>query len=303
MTSDLLKIFLDTLAAENGSAKNTLVSYKYDLEQFFVFFEKKNISDISRQDLKNYIVTLNSRGYSAKSILRKISSLRDFFKFLITENIISENPAVNLETPKKEKNLPDFLTQKEIFKLIKVAADSDKFIFRRNGAMISLMYASGLRVSELVSLKISAINFKKALVFVKGKGNKERLIPIAAEALDYLYNYIDERECFLKNKKSDYLFPSAKTPSLPLTRDVFFRQLKELALCAGINQEKIHPHVLRHSFATFLINHNTGLRSVQKMLGHENITTTEIYTHVLSDNLKNMVNKHHPLAKIKKNNN
>jgi len=300
MNLELIEMFLDTISAENGSAENTVISYKYDLEQFFNFFSDKNISDISRQDLKDFLIYLNSQGYSSKSILRKISALRDFFKFLITENITKDNPTINLDTPKKEKKLPDFLTQEEIFKIIDTAALSEKFIFRRDGAMISLMYASGLRVSELISLKTSSVNFKKAQVFIKGKGNKERIVPIALEAIDYLAAYIDERECFLKKNKSEYLFPSVKKPSLPLTRDVFYKQLKELACLSGINPEKIHPHILRHSFATFLINHNTGLRSVQKMLGHENITTTEIYTHILSDNLKNAVQNNHPLAKILK---
>jgi len=270
------------------------------LEQLSDFFTNKEVGEISRQDLKNFIVMLNSQNYSAKSILRKLSALRDFFKFLITENIIKDNPAINLDAPKKEKNLPDFLTQEEIFKIIETAAKSEKFIFRRDGAMISLMYASGLRVSELVSLKISAINFEKALVFIKGKGNKERIVPIADNTIDYLTAYINERECFLKKYKSEYLFPSAKKPEIPLTRDVFFRELKELAALSGINPQKIHPHILRHSFATFLINHNTGLRSVQKMLGHENISTTEIYTHILSDSLKNAVQNNHPLAKFLK---
>lgn len=300
MNTNLIETFLDTLSAEQGLAENTIVSYRYDLEQLTDFFKNKKISDINRQDLKEYIVNLHQRGYSSKSILRKTSSFRDFFKFLMTENIIQENPAINIETPKKSKNLPDFLTQEEVYKLINVAEKSDKFIFRRNGAMIFLMYASGLRVSEVVSLKMSAINFDKKIVFVKGKGSKERIIPVADQALDYLDTYIEERECFLKNNKSDFLFPSVKNPSSPLTRDVFFRQLKDLAVIAGINIEKIHPHIFRHSFATFLINHNTGLRSVQKMLGHENITTTEIYTHILSDNLKNTVQKNHPLAKILK---
>ena len=299
MKSSLIETFLDTISAENGSAENTVVSYRYDLEQFFDF-NNKDVCDISRQDLKNYISNLSMQGYSAKSVLRKISSLRDFFKFLMTENIIKENPTINLDSPKKEKNLPNFLSQDDILKLIETAKNSDKFIFRRNGAMISLMYASGLRVSELVSLKMSAVNFDKSLVFVKGKGNKERVVPIAGEALDYLTSYIDERECFLKNKKSEFLFPSAKNPIQPLTRDVFFRQLKDLAVMTGISPDKIHPHIFRHSFATFLINHDTGLRSVQKMLGHENISTTEIYTHILSENLKNTVQKSHPLAKFTK---
>ena len=299
MKSSLIETFLDTISAENGSAENTVMSYRYDLEQFFDF-NNKDVCDISRQDLKNYISNLSMQGYSAKSVLRKISSLRDFFKFLMTENIIKENPTINLDSPKKEKNLPNFLSQDDILKLIETAKNSDKFIFRRNGAMISLMYASGLRVSELVSLKMSAINFDKKQVFVKGKGSKERIVPVADETIDYLTVYIDERECFLKNNKSDFLFPSAKKPASPVTRDVFFRQLKDLCIVAGISPNKIHPHILRHSFATFLINHNTGLRSVQKMLGHENISTTEIYTHVLSENLKNAVQNHHPLAKILK---
>ena len=298
MNYNLIEIFLESISAEKGSAENTVTAYKYDLEQLSSFFPGKNIKDLSKQDLKNYIIMLDSKGYSAKSVLRKVSCLRDFFKFLITENIITENPAINLDTPKKEKNLPDFLTQEEVFRMIETAAKSKKFIFRRDGAMISLMYASGLRVSELVSLKMSAINFEKSLVFIKGKGSKERIVPIADSAIDYLSAYIDERECFLKKNKSDYLFPSAKNPASALTRDVFFRQLKTLAILCGINPEKIHPHILRHSFATFLINHNTGLRSVQKMLGHENIVTTEIYTHVLSDNLKNAVQNNHPLAKF-----
>lgn len=296
MNEDCLESFLETIAAENGAAKNTVVSYRFDLEQFIEYFSPHSVCELSKKDLQEYSHFLNSHGYCARSVSRKLSALRDFFKFLYSEGLAEQNPTINLEAPKQEKKLPEFLSQSDVFSLIETAKNSKKFIDIRNSAMIMVMYACGLRVSELINLPISAVNFEKKIVFVKGKGSKERLVPIADEAIKHLYDYIETRELFLKNVKSLYLFPSSKSPQSPLTRDVFFKQLKDLASLAGISPNKVHPHVLRHSFATFLINHDTNLRSVQKMLGHEKITTTEIYTHILSENLKETVKKNHPLA-------
>ncbi len=300
MKNEIIELFLDSVRAEKGAAQNTELSYHFDLNQLAEFFQNKDCKNITSDDLKNFVHFLYLHSYAPRSILRKLSVVRDFFKFLLSEGIIKENPATLLEAPKKDKTLPDFLTEEDIIKLSNKAAEKNNFTGLRNAAMIVLMYACGLRVSELVNMPVSAINFARRIVFVKGKGSKERLVPIAQYAIEKIQNYLEYREDFLANRDCAFLFPSQKNPKKPVSREIFFKDLKNLAALCGISEQKVHPHVLRHSFATFLINNGTDLRSVQKLLGHENITTTEIYTHILPEKLKNTVQSNHPLAKIAK---
>ena len=280
MFGEQIESFLQMMAAEKGSAQNSIVAYERDLKQFLTFSDDV----LTKNRIENYMQDLASRGFAPKTIARKLSAIKEFCKFLYSEKIISDNPAQNILTPKQQKPLPKFLTAEEIDSLISAAASSDDFRFHRIAVMIELMYASGMRVSELVALPETAINYKKNLVTIFGKGSKER---------------IDLRKKFIKkNASSPWLFPSLYAVDGHLTRDAFYKDLKKLAAECGIYPSRISPHVLRHSFATHLINNDAGLRSVQKMLGHENITTTEIYTHISNQKLINTVNKQHPLAKI-----
>ena len=228
---------------------------------------------------------------------RKLSTLKDFCRFLYSEKVISTNPAAYILTPKQEKPLPKFLSVEEIEQLIDTAFAKKDYRYWRIGVMIELMYATGLRVSELVGLPENSINYGKKLVTLVGKRNKERIVPIAGRVITALQEYLPLRNEFIKkNSSSTWLFPSLTAVSGHLTRDAFYKDLKKLAADCGIYPSRISPHVLRHSFATHLLNNNADLRSVQKMLGHENITTTEIYTHIIPQKLGDVVRSKHPLA-------
>lgn len=284
--------------AEKGAAENTIAAYRRDLLQLFELTRIKDISTLKKNDLSLFVQKLSSLSYSPKTIARKISALREFFKFLFSEKEIKENPAMSLRAPKQEKPLPKFLSEKEIRLLLDAAESHQNLAYKRIGVMLKLMYACGLRVSELVGLPENCINYEKKQILVRGKGSKERIVPVAEQALSAVSDYYNYREAFLKaGRRSIWLFPSA-SKSGHLTRDAFFKALKKLAGEAGLNVAKISPHVLRHSFATHLLNHQVDLRSVQKMLGHEDISTTEIYTHIISEKLIKEVQEKHPLAQI-----
>ncbi|MBQ8481837.1 MAG: tyrosine recombinase [Alphaproteobacteria bacterium] len=283
------------MAAEKGSAQNSIAAYERDLKQFLIFTD----DHLDKKQIESFMQDLATRGFAPKTIARKLSAIKEFCKFLYSEKIISDNPAQNILTPKQQKPLPKFLTAEEIESLISAATASDDFRFHRIAVMIELMYASGMRVSELVALPETAINYKKNLVTIFGKGSKERIVPLAQRAVTTIEKYKDLREKFIKkNASSPWLFPSLYAIDGHLTRDAFYKDLKKLAAECGIYPSRISPHVLRHSFATHLINNDAGLRSVQKMLGHENITTTEIYTHISNQKLINSVNQQHPLANV-----
>ena len=248
------------------------------------------------KDVQTFIRDLSARGYAPTSISRKISALNDFFKFLLSEKEIDANPMINIMSPKKGRRLPKFLTREEVDLMIEAAEHNPDARHKRTAAMLKLMYACGLRVSELVCLPLNCINFDRRQIIVKGKGSKERIVPVAEAALKEILAYLPVRESLLKGKEKPFLFPSSSAAGGHITRDGFFKNLKNLAVLAGIPPEKISPHVLRHSFATHLLNRDVDLRSLQKMLGHEDISTTEIYTHILSDELLQKVRNKHPLA-------
>lgn len=291
-------LFLDMMAAEKGASEQTLAAYRHDLNQFFEFFGKP-ADQIHSEDISGFMQNLAKRFYSPKTQARKLSALKEFCRFLYTEHIISDNPAQNVYSPKQEKPLPKFLTKEQILLMIEKAQKHSDPATRRIGVMISLMFATGLRVSELVSLPLNAVNFDRRQIFVRGKGQKERIVPIAHNALDQLHDYIDYRKNFIaKNKISPWLFPSKNSRSGHICRNSFWTQLKKLAAEAGLNPAIISPHTLRHSFATNLIKHDADLRSVQKMLGHESIATTEIYTHITSEDLLLKISRNHPLSRF-----
>lgn len=286
---------MQMMAAEKGAAQNSIAAYERDIRQCLLF----SGDTLNKQVVERFMQYLSSRGYAPKSIARKLSVIKEFCRFLYSEKIIADNPAQNILTPKQEKPLPKFLTEDEIEKLIAAAAQSDDYRLNRIAVMIELMYASGMRVSELVALPQTAVNTSKQLVTIFGKGSKERIVPLAKRAVASLEKYKELRKRFIKkNGESPWLFPSLSAGDGHLTRDAFYKDLKKLAAQCGIYPSKITPHVLRHSFATHLLNNSAGLRSVQKMLGHENVTTTEIYTHVINDKLMHSVRTTHPLAQI-----
>lgn len=296
--ADLVESFLEMMVAEKGAAQNTIEAYRRDVEQFLEFATVKDLSKITKNDIAEFVQEMNQQRFAPKTVARKLSAVREFFKFLFSEKEIKENPAGNILTPKQEKPLPKFLTEKEIHALIETARKEDDIVHLRMAFMIELMYVCGLRVSELVCLPENSINFDKKQIMVKGKGSKERIVPVADAALKSAEQYFDYREQFLKaGRKSIWMFPSKSSSLGHLTRDAFFKQIKVISVKAGIFPSKVSPHVLRHSFATHLINNDVDLRSVQKMLGHEDIATTEIYTHIISEKLIETVQKKHPLAR------
>lgn len=297
MGNEAVNRFLEMMSAERGASANTLEAYGRDVGEFLTYCGGLALKEISRDDVGDFVQYLGREGRSPKTVARKLSVVREFFKFLYTEKDIKDNPAADVLTPKQEKPLPKFLSEDEIKRLIAAAKECSGPKGRQMTAMLELMYASGLRVSELVSLPENCINFDRRQVFVRGKGSKERVVPVAPAAMQAVFDYLEQRDCFIREgRRSIWLFPSKSSRSGHISRDTFFKRLKELAVKAGIYPSRVTPHVLRHSFATHLLNHNADLRSVQKMLGHESINTTEIYTHILSDKLLETVQKLHPLA-------
>jgi integrase/recombinase XerD len=280
--SRYIEIFLEALSAEKGRSRNTLESYKSDL-----LHAENAIGDllnISSETLQNYLTSLPDK---PTSIARKASALRGFYKFLMLEKIITNNPANGLELPKRNKTLPKFLSVDEIELLISSAGDIKNSLRLR--AMIELLYASGLRVSELCELPITAILGDRLLIH--GKGAKERIVPMHAGRISALNKWM-EHESQLTN--NGFVFPGIGRAK-HITRDGFFKILKKCAVLAGIDPERVSPHVLRHSFASHLLANGANLRAIQTMLGHEDIATTQIYTHVLPEKLKNTVEQFHPL--------
>lgn len=297
MRLSAIENFLAMITAERGVSLNTVKSYKTDLEQFFEFADTDNLSAITPQTVQNFLSYMHVQGFAPKTMARKLSAVKEFCKFLYSEKIISNNPAAEILTPKQEKNLPKYLTVAEIEMLISTAQEKHDYRWQRIAVMIELMYATGLRVSELVGLPENAINYNKSLLCVFGKGSKERVVPIAKKAMRCVLDYANFREEFIKkNCASPWLFPSLSAKGGHFTRDAFYKDLKKIAAECQIYPSKVSPHVLRHSFATHLINNDADLRAVQKMLGHESIATTEIYTHITSQKLQNIVQTKHPLA-------
>lgn len=282
MAIDYIDIFLEALSAEKGRSQKTLDAYSSDLHAA----QEKigNLLTATYPDIQDYLSHLDEK---PSSVARKASSLRSFYKFLMLEKIIKSNPTTNLELPKRGRALPKYLSPKEIELLISSAGDVKNSVRLR--CMIELLYASGLRVSELCELPISANLGDKLLIH--GKGAKERLVPMHEGAQNALHQWLMLRD----EINSKYIFPS-KAKSGHITRDGFFKILKKCAVLAGIEPDRVSPHVLRHSFASHLLAGGANLRIIQTMLGHEDISTTQIYTHVLPEKLKDTVESAHPLA-------
>lgn len=280
--------------AERGASLRTVQAYRRDLEDVDAFLSArgKKMHKVNRADLEAYMHIVVQNHLSAKTQSRRLSAIREFYRFLYSEDIIKKNPADYLLSPKVGKALPKYLSEADVARLLEVAAHKNS----RMKTLLEVLYASGMRVSELVGLPLNAVLKDAGSITIMGKGNKERIVPLNEPARQALDQWLMVRELkWTKGRPNKWLFPS-KGASGHLTRDGFFKALKEIAVEAGISPERVSPHVFRHSFASHLIAHDADLRSVQKMLGHADIATTEIYTHVLEDRLKKTLEKSHPLA-------
>ena len=297
----ILENFLEVLASEKGLAVNTRISYKNDILQFLVFLEKnkKKINEITSIDIEKFTSKFTTQGLEKSTISRKMSALSHFFIFLLEENMIKRNPINELDLPKQIKKLPKILSVDQVEKLIKSSREDQSINGIRLNTMIEILYATGIRVSELVEMKLSATYAEKNFLLVQGKGNKERLVPISENTEDKIKDFLKIRNKFLYNdSESKWLFPSKQSSKGHITRQRFNQLLQTLCERVNLNNIKISPHKLRHAFATHLLANGVDLRSLQQMLGHADISTTQIYTHVLKDRLKKLVSDNHPLSKI-----
>jgi integrase/recombinase XerD len=297
----ILENFLEVLASEKGLAVNTRISYKNDILQFLVFLEKnkKKINAITPIDIEKFTSKFTTQGLEKSTISRKMSALSHFFIFLLEENIIKSNPIHELDLPKQIKKLPKILSVDQVEKLIKSSREDQSVNGIRLNTMIEILYATGIRISELVEMKLSATYAEKNFLLIQGKGNKERLVPISENTEDKIKDYLKIRNEFINNDTdSKWLFPSKQSSKGHITRQRFNQLLQTLCERVNLNNIRISPHKLRHAFATHLLANGVDLRSLQQMLGHADISTTQIYTHVLKDRLKKLVSDNHPLSKI-----
>jgi integrase/recombinase XerD len=287
-----VEAFLEMLAAERGAARNTLLAYDRDLDGFATFAAGRGeqVSRASAQTLRAFMADLGSQGLKPRTAARRLSALRQFHRFLLREGIRIDDPTGLLDSPKLPGVLPKYLSESEVDGLLAAAARMPG----RHGIVartaLEILYATGLRVTELLSLPRTALAGDAALVMVKGKGGKERMVPLSDAAKDAAATL-----AALSDKRIRWLFPG-RDPARPLTRQAFFLLLKQVALEASIDPARVSPHVLRHSFASHLLAHGADLRSLQMLLGHADIATTQIYTHVLAERLRKLVEAHHPLA-------
>jgi integrase/recombinase XerD len=285
--------FLDNIWVEYGLSDNTLAAYKTDLTSFssWLLKQRKSLLTIESSDISSYLADRLAQGVSARSSARFLSSLKRFYSYLIREAVITEDPTAIIDAPKLARSLPSTLSEADVEGLLN-APDTSTALGYRDRAMLELLYASGLRVTELVGLTLSEINFRQGLVRVTGKGNKERLVPVGEEALDWLQTFIDRwRLDILGDKKTDVVFPTNRGGGM--TRQAFWYIIKRYAAKADIHKD-ISPHTLRHAFATHLLNHGADLRVVQLLLGHSDLSTTQIYTHIAKERLKDIHERFHP---------
>lgn len=293
--ADLLDEFCDNLWLEDGLSRNTLDSYRRDLRKFSLWLEKTREASIlqtTQADIQGFLAHLAiTQKSKPSSTSRAISSLKRLFQFLLRQGRISADPTLQIDTPKLPRNLPKTLTEQDV-ELLLNAPDTRMPLGLRDRTMLEVLYATGLRVSELVALRITQLSMDMGVVRVMGKGSKERLVPLGEESLDWLRRYLaDGRGVLLAGKISDALFVTVRGEGM--TRQMFWYLIKKQALHGGLNKP-LSPHTLRHAFATHLLNHGADLRVVQMLLGHADISTTQIYTHVAQERLKLLHARHHP---------
>jgi len=290
----VLNQFLNYLVVEKGLSKNTLIAYSHDLTRFLDHLRQKGIQDIlkvGKFDVRAFLLTLRRQKFSTRTIVRYLVAIRTFFRFIIQEGILEVNPAEELESPKMAKTLPQILTLKEVDQLLE-QPNSQNLLGVRDRALLEMLYATGMRVSELVQLQMNQINLEGGYVLVYGKGSKERIVPLGSEAMKWVDLYLKTTRIKLaKGRESPFLFINRSGKGM--TRQRFWRTIKVYGQRAGI-RKRITPHLLRHSFASHLLERGADLRSVQLMLGHVDISTTQIYTHVTGERLKKIHQRYHP---------
>ena len=292
--ADIIDRFIDVLWLEKGLSDNTLKAYRSDLEKFSAWIrtQRVELNGVRRSHVMSYLAERLGQGLKARSTARCLSCLRALYQYLLRENKITDDPTLRVDSPKLGRQLPDTLTERDVERLL-AAPDVSTSIGLRDRAMLEVLYACGLRVSELTGLKLSEINLRQGVVRIVGKGSKERLVPMGQESIDWLNRYFGEarNELLKKNLASDVVFPSNR--GVFMTRQTFWHRIKRHADSAGI-VKKLSPHTLRHAFATHLLNHGADLRVVQLLLGHSVLSTTQIYTHVAQHRLKSLHQMHHP---------
>ncbi|MEM6615169.1 MAG: site-specific tyrosine recombinase XerD [Pseudomonadota bacterium] len=297
-----INLFLDMLAAERGASQHTIDAYRADIEGFGDWFSGV-MTDANQDDIRDYLAHLGANGFAASTRARRLSSLKQFFQFLYVEGLRSDDPAATLSGPKRGRPLPKTLSIDDIDRLFEAAqkriasakSKAEKLRSARLMALLEIAYATGMRVSELVTLKRDAINTKRDTLIVRGKGNKDRMLPLTPNAKTAAKAYLAAEDEAGRSTKSAFLFPSVGGKST-YSRQSVLRDLKALAADAGLDASKVSPHVLRHAFASHLLERGADLRVVQTLLGHADIATTEIYTHLVDDHLRDLVEMHHPLA-------
>ncbi len=283
--------FLLYLEAERNCSPHTLVNYKIDLKEFFECVGSKNIETISYLDIRKFLASLREKKYSKSSISRKLACVRSFFKFLSRENIIKTNPTVSVSTPKRDRKLPLFLDIKEIENLLE-APSANSEPERRDKAILELLYGSGIRVSELKQINVDDIDFFGGLLKIRGKGKKERIVPVGSVALKAIQMYLDKRKAPTKgHDHALFLNKNGTRLTDRSIRRIILKYARRIALTKNVS-----PHTLRHSFATHLLDRGADLRSVQELLGHENLSTTQIYTHITTKRMKEVYDEAHPRA-------
>ena len=293
MKNKIIDEFIDHLWLEDGLSKNTLNSYRFDLELFTGWLDKsfkKNILDTSQVDIQQYL-SFKFPTSKSRSISRLLATLRRLFRYLLRQKKIKIDPTLEIQSPKIPKSLPKSLSEEDV-ELLLAAPDVETNPGLRDKAMLELLYACGLRVSELVNILLTELSMTEGVIRVTGKGNKTRLVPMGEEAVDWIKKYIDEsRNNILKQRVSKYLFITIRGGAM--TRQAFWYLIKRYAIIANI-KKSMSPHIMRHAFATHLLNHGADLRVVQMLLGHSDISTTQIYTHVARERLKKLHESHHP---------
>jgi len=287
--------FIDYLNLERRLSKNTYLSYKNDLYDYLVFVDRKriiNVNDIEKKDIEDYIESLSKNDLKVTSIARKLTAIKSFHKYLFAKEICKNDVSVTVERPKLNKSLPNVLTVEEVDRLLDIKLDT---VFDyRNKAMLELLYGTGLRITEMLDLKMSDVDFENCVVRCFGKGSKERIVPIGEYIIESLKNYLNRRYELLKDKRSDYLFLNSLGGRL--SRFSFFKILKKILAEKNI-KKNVSPHSLRHSFATHMLEYGADLRSIQELLGHSDIATTRIYTHISNKKVRDDYIEYHPRSK------
>ena len=302
----LVSAFLDAQAAERGAATNTQLAYARDLADFCDWLSGRNcgLGDAQKADVEAYLISCDTHGLAKSTRARRLSAIKQLYRFCFEEGFRADNPAVQINGPGRDKRLPKTLSTEEVDRLLDAAVahgrtEADKL---RNTCLMQLLYATGMRVSELVSLPLSSAKGDPRMLLIRGKGDKERMVPLSPPARAALRAWLVEREAAEDTARaagkpaSAFLFPS-RGKSGHLTRHAFYILIKDLAVKGGVSPDKVTPHTLRHAFATHLLANGADLRAIQTFLGHADVATTEIYTHVLEERLKELVLDHHPLAK------